>query len=122
MTALREEAYDLSETNIVPFSNPMDPLTATPEAVKAVPDALLPPKNRPGRKKGSKNKTARAKKPAEPVAEAKPESPAPTPALALNAAGTDGRRRFALGDRLLMLWAGIVLGGFLSACAYFVLR
>lgn len=111
---LREEypTYDLKTADIVQLHSPMDPVTATPEAVKAAPDALLPPKNRakPGPKKGSKRKPrmAKASSPAkspENGGDSTPLPQPPSPALALNAAGTDGRRRYTVPTRVWFIGA-----------------
>ena len=57
------DVYDLTDDNVVQFSGPlMDHLTATPVAVLAAPDALLPQRKKPGRKPGSKNKKSKKAK------------------------------------------------------------
>lgn len=87
------DVYDLTDNQVVTFPNgaPMDPFSATPEAVKAAPDALLPKKPK-GRPHGSKNKKAKAKakKAKAPAVVPVPETPKPVIAQRLVASGGDG--------------------------------
>lgn len=86
----REPTYDLTDATVVPFTGKlMDPVTAVPVAVQAVPDALLPPKKR-GRKKGSKNRKAKKS------ASAPAASPKSTPSAKGSVPGTEAASAVAV--------------------------
>lgn len=127
----KTDEFDLSTAQVLyPFGAPMDPAAAEPVAYEPPPGVLLPGEKKPKalRKKSAptgnkRGRPVKAKAPTPPPVITAPESPPATaPAPALNASGTDGRRRMAIGDRLWMIGAGLILGGFLSACAYYAVR